>query len=234
MWPIPVLDHQFVSIDFSPEALVCSWMEISQNKSAPLVLRAYKRFSLQNLELEKLILFNPTIIRHSISSFLQEHNLSNAFVSFALQGPFLGEQFIAMPTSTPHVADFGSVHKARSLLWEYRYLYSNDQGQCIFYVYTIPRFIVLQYELLAITTQCNLINVMPRTMALLSAYKNIFGAAFRRSQLGLDMVRCNNNIEQLITIDSLNRMVNFAGTCNKSERIHYAAASGLFYSTKER
>jgi hypothetical protein len=245
MWLIPALEHKIVSIDFSPEALVCSWIESSfaplslrlqrtrkATEDGPLVLRAYKRFPLNNLELEKLILFNPTIIKEYICSFLEEHNLSDAFIAFILHGPTVVEQFVAMPTSTPHYADFGITNKTHSLLWEYRYLYSNDHGQFVFYVYTIPRPIILQYQLLAIAARCNLITMTTRTTMLLSAYKNIFGVVFRRSQLAVDMMRCNNNIEDIITIDTLNRIVNFAGVCTASERLYCATALGLFCSER--
>ena len=221
---------KLVSIDFSPEAVVCSWISHA-TKDRP-VLRAYKRFELNNLELEKLIIFNPTIIKKYMCSFLEEHNLSNAFIAFILHGPMITEQFVAMPTSTPHYTDFGIAQKTRNVLWEYRYLYPNDHGQFVFYVYSVPRSLVLQYQLLAVAARCNLITMTTRTMMLLSAYKNIFGVAFRRSQLAVDMMRCNNNIADLITVDTLNRIMNCAGFCNSSERLYCAAASGLFYSER--
>jgi len=235
MWPIPALEHKLVSIDFSPEALVCSWIDPSFAKATAdrqLVLRAYKRFPLTNLELEDLIVFNPTVIQKYIRSFLEEHNLTDAFIAFIVHGHSVAEQFVAMPTSTPHYTDFGITNNARSVLWEYRYLYPNDHGQFVFYVYTVPRSLILQYQLLAVAAQCNLITMTTRTMTLLSAYKNIFGTAFRRSQLAVDMERCNNNIGALISIDALNRMVNFAGLCIPSERLYCAAASGLFCSER--
>ena len=231
MWPIPALEHKLVSVDFSDQALVCSWIEKTNNGTAPLLLRAYKRFPLTNLELENLVLFNPTIIKKYMCSFLEEHNLADAFIAFIVHGPTIAEQFVAMPTSTPHYTDFG-IGNNRSLLWEYRYLYPNDHGQFVFYVYTVPRSLILQYQLLAIAAQCNLITMTTRTMALLSAYKNIFGIAFRHSQLAVDMMRCNNNIADLITADTLNRMVSVTADKVVSERLYCAAASGLFSSER--
>src|SRR5438309_9995504 len=130
MLPISALEHKLVSIDFSPDSLVCSWIEKTNNG---LILRAYKRFPLTNLELENLVVFNPTVIKKYIRSFLEEHNLADAFIAFIVHGPNVDEQFIAMPTSTPHYTDFGITNNARSALWEYRYLYPNDHGQFVFY-----------------------------------------------------------------------------------------------------
>ena len=232
MWPIPTLKHKLVSVIFSPDALVCSWIEKTNNGSSPLLLRAYKRYPLNNLELEHCTIFNPTIIKKYISSFLQQYDCADAFVTFVLRGPGVTEQFVAMPTSTPHRTDFGIASNSRSLLWEYRYVYSNDHGQFVFYVYSVPRSLVLQYQLLAIAAQCNLITMTTQTMALLSAYKNIFGTAFRRSQLAVDMMRCNNTIDDLIGIDTVNRMISGAGHIVGDERLSVAAAAGLFCSER--
>ena len=232
MWPIPALEHKLVSVSFSPDAVICSWIEKTNNGTAPLLLRAYKRYPLTNLELENLVLFNPTVIKKKISSFLQAHGLEDAFVAFILHGSNITEQFVAMPTSTPYCTEFGKFNSARSLLWEYRYLYPNDEGQFVFYLYSVPRSLILQYQLLAIAAQCNLIAMTTQTMALLSAYQNIFGVAFRRTQLAVDMMRCNNSIADLITVDTLNRMVNFGVQCAPSERLYCAAAAGLFCSER--
>ena len=232
MWPIPALDHKLVCVLFTPEAMVCSWIEKTNNATAPLLLRAYKHYPLNNLELEHLTLFNPTVIKNYITSFLQQHNLADAFIAFIVHGPGVTEQFVAMPTSTPHRTDFGISSNSRSLLWEYRYLYPNDHGQFVFYVYSIARSLVLQYQLLAIAAQCNVITITTQTMALLSAYKNIFGPAFRRSQLAVDMMRCNNAIEELIAVDTLNRMISGTGTIVGRERLYVAAAAGLFCSER--
>jgi hypothetical protein len=196
-------------------------------------LRAYKRYQLDNLELAHLTPFNPTIIKKNIHSFLQENNKRNAFIAFSLDGPAVTEHCIALPTSTPHRADFGIAHSS-NMLWEYRYLYPNDHGQFIFYVYMVPRSLVLQYQLLAIATQCNLITITTQNMALLTAYKHIFGAAFRRSQFGIDMMRRNNRFDLLISNDALRRMVatSSAGVALENERVNIATACGLFFDER--
>jgi hypothetical protein len=231
MWPIFAFANKFVAIFLAQDALSCYWIEKTDHGTAPLVLRAYKNYPLNNLELANLILFNPTVIKKHITSFLQEHNLEDAFVAFILDGPVIAEQFVAMPTSTPHRTDFSVAHSA-SVLWEYRYLYPNDDGQFVFYVYSVPRSLILQYKLLAIATQCNLITMTTQTMALLSAYQNVFGPAFRRSQLAVDMMRCNNNIAELVTADALRRMVSGTAAIKEVDTLLCAAAAGLFCSER--
>ena len=262
MWPMPALAHKFVSVIFTPDDLMCCWLDSSAlspistlfqsgsplkgtengvkraDREKQLVLRAYKKYPLDNLELANLILFNPTVIKKYITAFLSEHDLSDAFVAFALHGPAVHEEFVTLPTSTPHRSDF-TVSNSASMLWEYRYVYPRDDGQFVFYVYSVPRFVVLQYELLAVAVQCNLITMTTQTMALLSAYEHMFGSAFRRSQLAIDMMECNNNIGDLITADAVKRMVNMSSLspaarpeCLEEVYRRIAASAGLFCSER--
>src|SRR5579863_5962777 len=98
MWPMPAVAHKFVSIIFTSDILSCYWLEKTNRGTASLVVRAYKSYPLDNLELANLILFNPTVIKEHITSFLKEHDLSDAFVACALHGPAVHEEFVAMPS----------------------------------------------------------------------------------------------------------------------------------------
>lgn len=229
MWPIPALEQELCTVSFQADSVTCSWIQkISKGRSS-LALRAYKRYQLDNLELANLTLFNPTTIKKYISSFLHEHHKTDAFIAFSLHGSAVTEQFIALPTSTPHRTDFGITHSS-SVLWDYRYLYPNDHGQFVFYVYSVPRSLILQYQLLGIAMQCNLIAITTTSMALLTTYKHIFGAAFRRSQLAIDMARHSNNIDELISADTLKRMIQCPTTIAvQDEHSYIAAACGLFF-----
>jgi hypothetical protein len=137
-----------------------------------------------------------------------------------------------MPTATPHRADF-VIPKSAHMMWEYRYMYPTDNGQFVFYAYSVPRSVLLQYKLLAIAAECNLITVTTQTMALLLAYQHMFGSAFRQSQLAIDMMRCNNNIGDLITVDTVRRMMDTSGVkLSKDDYLQCVAAAGLVCSER--
>jgi hypothetical protein len=226
MWILPTVEHKLVSVILSDSAVICCWLERAEKGSAPLLLRAYKRYDLTAYELLHLMLFNPTVIAHHISSFLHSYALKNAFVVYIFDGKELHEKYVAMPTSTPQAADFGIAYDSNALS-EYRYLYADDVGQHLFYVYTMPRTLLLQYQLCAIATDCNLITMTTKTMMLLEFYKKVFGVAFRRSQFGIDMMRCNNNIERLIAVDTLSRIVaGVTADMNRQDRVWCAAIAG--------
>ncbi|HLJ30930.1 MAG TPA: hypothetical protein VKU36_00700 [Candidatus Babeliales bacterium] len=228
MWPIPALEHKVVSILFFSNELVCCWIEKSAHNSL-LTVRAYKRYPLTNLELVGLVIFNPTILKKYITSFLREHNLNDAFIVFSLGGSSITEQFVALPTSTPHYRDFSHNPGTRSIIWQYRYLYPHEDGQCMFYTYAVPRILLLQYQLLAMSIHCNLIKITTHSASVLLAYEHLFGKAFRRSQLAVDMIRVHNNVDALISVDALHRMVKVDTDINVvQERPYLAAAIGIW------
>ncbi len=229
MWPLPPLDKQFVAITIQPHHLSCSWIQRS-HKKAPLLLRAYKRFRLQNLELEKLTLFNPTSIKKYITTFLSTYQLHNAFIVFSLSGPNIIEQFIPLYTANPTPDNF-FMQKAENVLWEYEYVYPRDH-QFIFYVYSMPRAILLQYQLLSIAAHLNVIAIVPQRRVLLSLYKFLYDSAFRQAQLAVDMTRYHNMIEYLFTPDLLARIINISpNIINRTEEMPYLlTACGLFVS----
>lgn len=231
MLPVPSLQGELVTIFFHTNAIVCSWVQKNKTTAASLVLRAYEYYPLHNFELHNLIPFNITLIKKYIASFLQKYNLENAFIAFCLETAMI-EEYIAMPTSTPHRSDF-SVAYTPHLYWQYHHLYSNHEGQHIFYVYALPRSLILQYQLLAIVMRCNVITITTKVAAHYEAYKYLFGAAFRKSQLAIDMIRCGNNIETIISVDALRRMILMNNIIEiKNEKPFIIAACGLFCSER--
>lgn len=227
MWPIPTIERELITITCSPKNISCSWIQKTK-AGYPLQLRAYERHELHNLELENLTLFNPTHVKQLITNFLFRHNKQNAFVAITLQGPLVAERFVARASSSPKRCEFDVQHSS-NLLWDYRYMYPNEQGQFVFYLYSVPRSLLLQYQLLAITAGLNLISITTKRMALLNTYKTIFGSAFRRSQFGIDMMSHHNAIEKLISVDALKRVLFIPPTISLADEFsHLATAYGLF------
>ena len=228
MWPIPTLDHNVVTISVSCDNLVLCTITKNIHTATPLHITAYERHELHNLELEKLILFNPTKIKNIIKAFLHTHQKENAFITISLAGSGISQEFISMPTSTAQAADF-CIPFSSNLLWGYRFMYYNEQGQSIFYLYKITRSLLIQYQLLAISASLNLISVTTQLMALLACYKTIHGTAFRQTQFALDMIHHHNRIEDSFSIDNLKKIVSIPATLSFQKELPYlATACGLF------
>jgi len=228
MWPLPPTKNELISITANPQHIACSWIKRSRKKPL-LELRAYKRMPLQHLELEKLILFNPTKIKKFITNFVHTYNLEHAFAALALRGPGIVEHFVphASTTSTDNLIP---ANQRKHMHWQHTYAYPYEDAS-IFYVCGIQQPILLQYQLLAIATGLNLLSITTERMALLNVYKHMYGSAFRHAQLGLDMVRHNNMIEQVFAHNALARMLHIPAHINvniNKQTSHLLTASGLF------
>jgi len=215
MWPMPPYNQHYVTINLSPHRLSCCWFEQTKNQSS-CYLKGYQITELDNLELERLIIFNPSRISTLIQHFVSTHQLKNAFVLFCLSGPSVIGQFISFNTATPDPEQFASHNKNKSiqdkptwdkLIWDYVYLYPTDNGQFMFYAAGIKRELIFQYQLLALRNNLNLITITPAAIALLGLYKHSKGSQFRHSQLGIELAQYNNRIEQLFDSVSLNTLI---------------------------
>lgn len=231
MWPLPPLENKLVTITFHPQRLTCSWIE-STGKRAPLSLRAYKQYPFTNLELEHLVVYNPTRIKQHIVEFLHTYKLTNACIIFGLCGSGIKEKFITVSSAQPSRDNFNIPH-TKQIYWDCCYLYPNDTGQFVFYVFTLPHYLLFQYKLLAIHSSLNLIKIAPVRMALFQAYKFLYGQAFRQGQLAKDMIRYHQRIEHVFTPDIINRIIAIPHAVDKHHELPYILeACGLFVSER--
>lgn len=205
MWRLPKLDDTLVTITFQPHLLSCSIITTS-NHTAPFALHAYTETPLQQLELEQLKIFNPTLLQNYIINFLDIHQVRNAFITCMLNGPGIYERFIPMHTANPQLDDFLLPEK-QMYTWEYRYVYPIDHGRWMFYVSGIKKDLLFQYKLLAIAGNLNITTITTQRSALLSLYKFQQGKAFRTSKLAIDMLHHHNMPEQLFCADTLGRLL---------------------------
>jgi len=226
---MPPCNPTNIIITFYPHRIDCCWLKHSNNKK-PYHLKAYHTEKLENLELEQLIIFNPSHIGSVIKQFLKFNNIKNPFTFFCLNGPTIVEQFVPAESATPDPDQFPLVHK-NNLIWDYTYLYSTDNGQFMFYVSGIKREQLFQYQLLAINNQLNLISVTSDTMALINLYEHTKGSQFRHSQLGIDLLENNHQVNHIISESILDELVSIdPSVCVdiKTEAPSLLSALGLF------
>lgn len=205
---------QLVTITIGPKALSCAVIT-EQGKRAPLLLKNYLYHHFDALEIENLVLYNPTKIGTLISNFLKHHTLHNVYISIAFEGPLLQESFLKLPTTDPCKESFSIDEK--KLIWNYCYLYPIDDHSFIFYVYTIAHWIILQYQLMIHTHNFSLLHIITGTTALLKLYIYFHKEAYRQAQLALDMIRLNNNVGQFFTENKKHRIIDACPTIINSE-----------------
>ncbi|HZW60631.1 MAG TPA: hypothetical protein VFF04_00215 [Candidatus Babeliales bacterium] len=202
MWPLPSIKSELVTISLTPDAISFSWMKASK-KYGNVELQAYRNIPLTSFEYAHAIVFNPTLLKKYISQFLSEHKLTHAFVAISIAGPSITESIVEVSKLSPEPADF-PFPKLKKLLWDYRYLYPDD-NRFAFYVCGISRQLLAQYQLLSLSIPINLIAITTQRIALLQVYRQQYGAAFRHAQLARDIQLHNNDVHSLFSQDTIRR-----------------------------
>ena len=228
MWNKPKQHSTFV-ITITPRTITYSHLSRSTNE--PIIqLQSHNTEIFDTLELEKLIVFNPTIITNQIQNQYRAVANQSIPVLIALNGPSLFAKIISSSKAHPSLDQLNLPHTPH-MQWAHRYLYSHDHRH-YFYVCGLPQQILLQFQLVSITAQLPLRLISTEHMALLHLYRYLSGAAFRHSELGAALAKRNNNIEQLFSPDDLTRVLSIptSQAAANENPIPLLTARGLFIS----
>ncbi len=228
MWNKPKQHSAFV-ITITPRTITYS--HLSRPTNEPIIkLQSHDTQIFDTLELEKLIVFNPTIITNQIRNQYRAVADQSIPVLMAVNGPSLFAQIISSSNAHPSL-DPLNLPRTPHMQWAHRYLYSQDHRH-YFYVCGFPQQILLQFQLVSITAQLPLRLISTEHMALLHLYRYLSGATFRHSELGAALAKRNNNIEQLFSPDDLPRVLSIATSqaAAKENPIPLLTACGLFIS----
>ncbi len=217
--------HNAFAITFTPRIITGSWLSFSST-SRTIQLRSHHRAQLDNLELERLIIFNPTKISQLLTSWYQTCHQAMP-VLCTVSGPSVHEQIIPMVTANPKPEQFPIDH-APNWHWKHSYLYSLDNNH-YFYLSGIKKSLLFQYQLLGITASLDLRTITTERTSLLCLYRFLLGSAFTSAKLATDLLQRNNTIEQLFSADDLSRMLSIPSnyTIEKHDVIPLLAACGL-------
>jgi hypothetical protein len=228
MWSKPKQHNAFV-ITITPRTITYSHLS-RPTKISLIQLKSHDIQILDTLELEKLVVFNPSIVAKQIQNHYKTLANRSLPVLIALNGSSLFAKIISSSKAHPSLNQLNVPHIPH-MQWAYRYLYSHDHRH-YFYVCGLPQQILLQYQLLSIKTQLPVRVISTEHMALLHLYRHLTGSMFRHSQLGTMLIERNNNIEQLFSEDDLPRVLSLPSDQKliHENQIPLLAACGLFIS----
>src|SRR5579859_6455735 len=166
---IPYTTQSIVGINITPRTLTCSWVKAPDNKHDPYELKAYKHLLFEVHQKASLTIHNPTRLSSLISTFLEVHDLRDAFIVIALSGDGLVEKQVMLPKPTVSLQQFEGNN---SMIWNYYCLQDQTEiNQAPWYTCGLKQELLFQYQLLAIKARLNVIQITTPTMALLKAYK---------------------------------------------------------------
>jgi hypothetical protein len=202
MWPLPTITNKLLAITCTPQEICCSLIRPTRI-ARRYELYAHHCFPLIHHEFEQLILFNPTRIRTYIQKVISQHQLENSSCVIALTGPSITQRIITIHESTPAYHQIVDP-RLKGLVWDYYYLYPEDDSRHALYVTGIKQALLLQCTLLFLQLPLHLIGITTESMALLYAYKQIYGSAFRSTQLACDMKK-QVSLHELISNELMRR-----------------------------
>ena len=225
MWPLPPLIDEHVTIIINPTHLICAW--ISESKKQPMILKAYQSSLLDTSSVN-------TIAEH-VNQFLMRNNLKNSFLHVALASPIVHEELLRLSKASPRPSDFNNP-ELKKLLWDYRYLHLLDDGHHLFYLTGISRAALFAYQLLAHKSNLTLTSITSSYMALLQSYRQLFGPAFRQSQLGIDLIKTDYQLEKSMSTDSIMRMMSIKPTVTidvEKQKLPLLTMIGLYQQERQ-
>jgi hypothetical protein len=214
----------------TPGQIGCALLSQS-SRIAPFALAAYSHIHHTDQEYNELALFNPTSLARSIGAFLDHYRLRRSFASIALSGPNIKEEIVITSSAHPDPQELHQPGIAHRVV-QVKYLYPHEGNQHAWYVCSIDRPTLLQYELLAHMAQLNLVRITTLGLAQLQLYRHMYGAAFRPAQLGIQLARAHNNIEHLFTPESIRRALYVPLEFHEAKQYpqHLLGSCGLFVS----
>ena len=190
---VPYTSRDIVGINITPRTLTCSWVQAPGKKHEPYELKAYKHLLFEVHQKASLAIYNPTRLSSLISTFLEVHDLRDAFIVIALSGDGLVEKQIMLPKPA---VNLNSIEGKDALVWNY-YCLQEQTGtnQAPWYTCGLKQELLFQYQLLAIKARLNVIQITTPTMALLKAYKFLKQgkAAYNKAHI-TDHVNLNGHI----------------------------------------
>ena len=174
----------------------CGWISFDTKKGLRLI--AFKSYPLECA--------HQISIYNQVADFIGYHKLSHAFLSVTLSSPLMHEGFLRLSKASPDPIDFNA-KQFHQLLWDYQYLHALDDGNHLFYLKGIKKPHYFEYQLLAHQTNLKLITLTSSYAAQLAAYRQLYGKAFRQSQLALDLAKHNYTIAACLSRDNIARLL---------------------------
>ncbi len=225
MWPLTKRNQEYITLSLSNHDLAIGCFSPEHSKTPKL--KAFERHSLETYSFLNIAPF--------IKNFIKKNTAQNTPLIISLKSPLIYEQLQSFTTMSPRIADVASSN-LKKLIWEYRYLLSMDNGQHLFYLAGITRHAIAHYYMIAQKVGAQLMGISSDYMALIQAYRQMYGAAFRQSQLGVDLTRSEYHLETVISDQTIGRLMTIPQSISIDtiqEKKTLLTFAGLYYQERE-
>lgn len=205
MWPFPRVDAKRLTISLHTDYVTFALFSRADDKNIPYRLHAYQSVPFCCHEYEQAKLFNPTSLSRLTNDFIGAKQLHNRSTIIGVSGNLIQEKIVSVDAGST-VNDFGE-ESLDQLLWESIFLYTQDYSHNVYYVCGMPRELIFQLQLFALTNTYDLVMVATPMIGYLRAYVAKEGNNFSVQRFGDQMMTQKNQIQKLITIDDLAKIL---------------------------
>lgn len=202
MWLHKKTVNDIVALSFKPQYLAYAHFK-KIGGQVPYSMISCKQIPLDDLELEKQIIFNPTQIGKHLHCLLCEQSLCNADIRISMAGPTMFES-IASDSEVPIEETYGT--QLKNMVWQDMPIFQHSQLKNLTYICGISRELLFQYQLLAIKHKFNITCITTSNIALLSIYHALSPTDTRHNCPSLD------DIASLIPTQFINRLCSHVPT----------------------
>ena len=164
---------------------------------------------------------NMSFVQQQIKTFVVNYKLENAFFSLCITGPKVEERLTRLKKATPTTSDFTYLG-LQKFIWDFSYLYTDEQGEHVFAISGIKREQLFQYQLLALQLSMNLVTITTPLNTLLHIYRYMQGPAYRQAKLGMDLQEHHNKLESYFTQAMSSRIIQVNQSIESKIALHMA------------
>lgn len=200
-----------------PDSLtLCAIKKTKSFKSASFQLTAFSNISFFKDEYNEGKIYNPTAIAQHIVNFLSIHGIKKMPITFTINGSHIAQEFISYSDN----AQEQPINNQNTLgLTEFCHLYTQENGDKMFYTCTIERSIIMQYQIMAISNKFNLCAISTIPMAHLNIYRFLQGNSWQDSLAG-DLKKNNNETSNLVNAQTIESILTIPAHIERTVRNH--------------
>jgi len=209
MWPFRRLSNDRLVLALDPKKISLALFAKTDEK-IPYKLCLYKSVAFNLHEYANAILFNPTRLKSIVDDFVQGLCDVPRELIIGVTGPHITEKVVSL--SRKEQAATVKDTELESIIWDCRLLYEQDYQRTVYYYSGISRELLFQFQLFALCNSYDLIAVTTPMIGYLELCRAKEGEHFSSERFGDHMMTCNDQINQLITIDDLAAMVRMDNT----------------------
>ncbi len=213
MWPLPPISNKAVHIILHPEKLICYYIAWQKD----MLQVSQQQF---DLNIDEIILYNPTGLVQAIYTFIKQYKLSHAYSYFVICKPLMTERIIDHINSHAQLEDL--IEPTYHMHHQHQYL-GPHQKKYSFYICSISKALLFQLKIIHNRLPLYLQAIRPALSVQYDVYEQLQRKPISQAQLVDAIDHQTLEIKELLATQPLYNKINTKITYDKN--LMYALGS---------